>query len=145
MAFGKTLDAEIDAVAPGAKTTYIGHSYGGSVVGTAEQLGLRADRVIYASSAGTGALDTGWHNPNKDVERYSLTAPGDPIHYSQQLPSNPHGGDPTPPPGSPAWTPDTTAPTRTATAHRSPEPAVTETIGTIRIRCVQEHGQGDPG
>ena len=94
VAFGKTLDAEIDAVAPGAKTTYIGHSYGGSVVGTAEQLGLRADRVIYASSAGTGALDTGWHNPNKDVERYSLTAPGDPIHYSQQLPSNPHGGDP---------------------------------------------------
>lgn len=39
VAFGKTLDAEIDAVAPGAKTTYIGHSYGGSVVGTAEQLG----------------------------------------------------------------------------------------------------------
>ena len=92
--FGKSLDAEIDAVAPGAKTTYIGHSYGGSVVGTAEQLGLRADRVIYASSAGTGVLDTEWKNPNHDVERYSMTAPGDPIHYSQELPMNPHGADP---------------------------------------------------
>ncbi|GAB05497.1 pimeloyl-ACP methyl ester carboxylesterase [Gordonia amarae] len=92
--FGKSLDAEIDAVAPGAKTTYIGHSYGGSVVGTAEQLGLRADRVIYASSAGTGVYDTGWKNPNHDVERYSMTAPGDPIHYSQELPMNPHGADP---------------------------------------------------
>ena len=99
VAFGKSLDTELSAVAPGATTTYVGHSYGGSVVGTAEQLGLRADRVVYASSAGTGVLEGGWHNPNPDVQRYSLTAPGDPIHYSQSLPDNPHGGDPDDTPG----------------------------------------------
>lgn len=90
--FSHALDAEIEATCPGAKTTYIGHSYGGSVVGSAEQLGLRADRVIYASSAGTGVFDTPWSN--RDVERYSLTAPGDLIQASQSLPGNPHGADP---------------------------------------------------
>lgn len=90
--FSHALDAEIEATCPGAKTTYIGHSYGGSVVGSAEQLGLRADRVIYASSAGTGVFDTPWSD--RDVERYSLTAPGDLIQASQSLPGNPHGADP---------------------------------------------------
>lgn len=93
-AFGRELDREIAAVAPGTPTTYIGHSYGGSVLGTAEQLGLNADRTVYASSAGTGALGTEWRNPNPDVERYSLTAPGDPIHVAQQFGSLVHGGDP---------------------------------------------------
>lgn len=92
VSFGHALDAEIEATCPDAKTTYIGHSYGGSVVGSAEQLGLRADRVIYASSAGTGVFDTPWSN--RDVERYSLTAPGDLIQASQSLPGNPHGADP---------------------------------------------------
>ncbi|GAB19618.1 hypothetical protein GOEFS_092_00430 [Gordonia effusa NBRC 100432] len=84
VSFGRELDTELNRIAPTAKTTFIGHSYGGAVVGTAEQLGLRADRVIYASSAGTGALNTGWHNANPNVERYSLTAPGDWIHTAQQ-------------------------------------------------------------
>ncbi|MBP0685934.1 hypothetical protein J8J21_23085, partial [Mycobacterium tuberculosis] len=30
----------------------------------------------------------------RDVERYSLTAPGDLIQASQSLPGNPHGDDP---------------------------------------------------
>ena len=90
--FSHALDAEIAAHCPDAKTTYIGHSYGGSVVGSAEQIGLRADRVIYASSAGTGVFDTPWSN--HDVERYSMTAPGDLIQASQSLPVNPHGADP---------------------------------------------------
>lgn len=89
--FGSELDAEIARHAPGATTTYIGHSYGGSVVGTAEQLGLTPDRVLYASSAGTGVLDL--PHPG-GAERYSLTFPGDPIHYVQSLPGNPHGSDP---------------------------------------------------
>ncbi|MEO9329044.1 alpha/beta hydrolase [Gordonia aurantiaca] len=99
VSFGRELDAELDAVAPSAETTYIGHSYGGSVVGSAEQLGLNADRVLYASSAGTGVFDGGWNNPNPDVERYSMTAPGDMIHYIQSLPMNPHGSDPDSMPG----------------------------------------------
>ena len=94
--FGTELDAEIARHAPGARTTYIGHSYGGSVVGTAEQLGLTPDRVIYASSAGTGVHDL--PHPS-GVERYSLTFPGDPIHYAQSLPGNPHGSDPDSAPG----------------------------------------------
>lgn len=93
------LDAEIAQHSPEAKTTFIGHSYGGSALGTAEQLGLRADRVIYASSAGTGVLDGPWHNANPNVERYSLTAPGDSIQYTQGIPGGPHGGDPDHMPG----------------------------------------------
>ncbi|GAA1480351.1 alpha/beta hydrolase [Gordonia sinesedis] len=97
--FGRELDTEIGRHAPGAATTFIGHSYGGSVLGTAEQLGLRADRVLYASSAGTGVLDGGWHNPNPAVQRYSMTAPGDVIHEVQAFGANPHGGDPDSAPG----------------------------------------------
>lgn len=94
--FGHELDAEIEQHAPDATTTYIGHSYGGSVVGSAEQLGLAPDRVIYASSAGTGIYDT----PHPaGVDRFSLTFPGDPIHYVQSLPGNPHGHDPDTAPG----------------------------------------------
>ncbi|WAC56783.1 hypothetical protein [Gordonia sp. SL306] len=92
--FGAALDAELAQRAPEATTTFIGFSYGGSVVGSAEQLGLRADRVVYASSAGTGVFDGPWRNPNPEVERYSLTAPGDPIQYVQSVPGNPHGSDP---------------------------------------------------
>lgn len=92
--FGTALDAELAQYAPEAKTTFIGFSYGGSVVGSAEQLGLRADRVVYASSAGTGVFDGPWRNPNPEVERYSLTVPGDPIQYVQSVPGNPHGSDP---------------------------------------------------
>ncbi|GAA3700267.1 hypothetical protein [Gordonia hankookensis] len=92
--FGAALDAELEQRAPEAITTFIGFSYGGSVVGSAEQLGLRADRVVYASAAGTGVFDGPWRNPNPDVDRYSLTAPGDPIQYIQSVPGNPHGSDP---------------------------------------------------
>ncbi|ANY23156.1 hypothetical protein [Gordonia terrae] len=94
--FGSELDVEIARHAPAATTTYIGHSYGGSIVGSAEQLGLAPDRVIYASSAGTGIYDT--PHP-QGVDRYSLTFPGDPIHYVQSLPGTPHGHDPDTAPG----------------------------------------------
>ncbi|WP_132993220.1 alpha/beta hydrolase [Gordonia zhaorongruii] len=99
-AFGKQLDVELAITAPGVPTTVIGHSYGGSIVGTAEQLGMRADRVVYASSAGTGTLpDAEWSNPDPDVRRYSLTAPGDLIHIAQEYGGLVHGGDPDTAPG----------------------------------------------
>ncbi|UQE75887.1 alpha/beta hydrolase family protein [Gordonia sp. PP30] len=97
--FGRALDAEIAAQAPGAPTTYIGHSYGGSVLGTAEQYGLRADNVVFASSAGIGVAHTPWHDPNPDVHRYSMTPPGDPIHVAQRYGGAVHGGDPDSVPG----------------------------------------------
>ncbi|MFT4042178.1 MAG: alpha/beta hydrolase [Gordonia sp. (in: high G+C Gram-positive bacteria)] len=97
--FGHELDTELGHIAPESKTTYIGHSYGGSVLGSAEQLGLRADRVVYASSAGTGIFDGAWNNANPNVERFSMTAPADPIQIIQDLPGNPHGSDPDDAPG----------------------------------------------
>ncbi|MEV0435123.1 alpha/beta hydrolase [Nocardia sp. NPDC050413] len=114
--FGREVDREVSSHAPGTPVTYVGHSYGGSVVGSAEQLGLRADRILHASSAGTGVFEGGWNNPNPDVQRYSMTAPGDLIGVVQsypdaglslpglRLPGNPHasdvlGGDPDEVPG----------------------------------------------
>jgi hypothetical protein len=98
--FTRALDSELGAVAPDAKTTVIGHSYGGSIVGTAEQLGMRADRVVYASAAGTGVdPDRVWSNPESDVKRYSITPPGDPIHLAQKYGAFLHGGDPDVGPG----------------------------------------------
>ncbi|GAA4680298.1 alpha/beta hydrolase [Gordonia humi] len=92
--FVDALDTELAVAAPRAATTLIGHSYGGTIVGTAEQLGVRADRVVYASAAGTGALPGEWHNAAPDVIRYSITPPGDVIHYAQEAGTPLHGGDP---------------------------------------------------
>lgn len=67
-------------------TTYLGHSYGGAVVGTSELSGLDADRVLHVESAGVGH-DV--HSPadlpasQNGVDRYSMTAPGDPIAHVQ--------------------------------------------------------------
>lgn len=77
--------------------TYIGHSYGGSILGTAERLGLTADQVIYVQAAGSGVgvhSFTDWNNRNPHVQRFSMTAPGDLIEFVQGFPLNPHGADP---------------------------------------------------
>ncbi|AKS31933.1 alpha/beta hydrolase [Mycolicibacterium goodii] len=86
VSFGHEIDREVGSGAPDTPVTYIGHSYGGAIVGTAEQMGLRADRVLHASSAGTGILSGEYTNPNPNVQRYSMTAPGDPIGLVQSLP-----------------------------------------------------------
>ena len=82
--------------------TYIGHSYGGSILGTAESLGMTADRTLYVEAAGAGVCVHGpgdWHNRNSDVLRFSMTAPGDPIELVQGFPTGPHGADPDEMPG----------------------------------------------
>jgi hypothetical protein len=84
--FGHEVDREVGRAAPGTPVTYVGHSYGGAIVGSAEQLGLNADRVVHVESAGTGVYNTDYANPNPDVQRYSLTAPGDPIALAQSTP-----------------------------------------------------------
>lgn len=96
VAFSEDVDRTVDA-AGGAPVTYIGHSYGGSILGTAEAMGLTADQTMYVAAAGAGVgVDdpSEWHNRNPDVVRYSLTAPGDLIQAVQGIPRGPHGADP---------------------------------------------------
>ncbi|OBI74162.1 alpha/beta hydrolase [Mycobacterium sp. E740] len=97
VAFSEDVDRTVDATGRLVPVTYIGHSYGGSVLGTAEALGLTADRTLYvaAAGAGVGVDDPGdWHNRNPDVLRFSMTAPGDLIELVQGIPGGPHGADP---------------------------------------------------
>ena len=88
---------DVERQAGDRPVTYVGHSYGGSIVGTAERFGLTADRVIYveAAGAGVGVHDPGdWHDRNPAVIRFSMTAPGDPISAVQGIPFGSHGADP---------------------------------------------------
>jgi hypothetical protein len=88
-------------VPAGADSTVIGHSYGGAVVGTADRVGLDVDRVVLVESPGIG--HDVWSAPTgdgRDVQRYTMTAPGDPITYSrvphwvQDLSGLGHGANP---------------------------------------------------
>ena len=79
VAFSEDVDRTVDATGRAIPVTYIGHSYGGSIMGTAEVLGLTADRTLYLAAAGAGVgVDdpSDWHNRNPDVLRFSMTAPG---------------------------------------------------------------------
>ncbi|RAV16150.1 alpha/beta hydrolase [Mycolicibacterium sp. GF69] len=102
VAFSEDVDRTADSTGRRIPVTVIGHSYGGSIVGTAESLGLTSDRTLYvaAAGAGVGVDDPGdWHNRNPDVLRFSLTAPGDFIEIVQGIPGGPHGADPDEMPG----------------------------------------------
>jgi hypothetical protein len=102
VAFSEDVDRTVDATSRHVPVTYIGHSYGGSILGTAESMGMTADRTLYvaAAGAGVGVDDPGdWHNRNPDVLRFSMTAPGDFIQAVQGIPGGPHGADPDEMPG----------------------------------------------
>ncbi|MGW7537296.1 alpha/beta hydrolase [Amycolatopsis sp. NPDC054798] len=86
-AFGDELRGQVDSQTGGAATiTAIGHSYGGATVGLADQQGLPVDRVLHVESAGMGH---GVWSPadlppsQAGVQRYSMTAPLDPIILAQ--------------------------------------------------------------
>jgi hypothetical protein len=101
-AFSADVDRTVDATGRRVAVTYVGHSYGGSILGTAEALGLTADRTLYLAAAGAGVgVDdpSDWHNRNPDVLRFSMTAPGDVIELVQGIPGGPHGADPDEMPG----------------------------------------------
>ena len=89
---------DVERVVPdGVPVTVIGHSYGGSIVGTAESLGLTSDRTLFLAAAGAGVgVDDpdDWHNRNPHVLRFSMTPPGDFIELVQGIPGGPHGADP---------------------------------------------------
>ena len=102
VAFSEDVDRTVDATGRDIPVTYIGHSYGGSIMGTAEVFGLTADRTLYLAAAGAGVgVDdpSDWHNRNPDVLRFSMTAPGDFIEAVQGSPTSPHGADPDDMPG----------------------------------------------
>ena len=83
--FCREVDRVTEIECPGAALTVLGHSYGGRIVGTAERLGLRADRVVYAESPDLGVGVSGpgdWRSPGP-VRRYSFTAPADPVELLQ--------------------------------------------------------------
>jgi hypothetical protein len=102
VAFSEDVDRTVDASGRPVPVTYVGHSYGGSILGTAEAMGMTADRALYvaAAGAGVGVDDAGdWHNRNPHVLRFSMTAPGDFISAVQGIPGGPHGADPDEMPG----------------------------------------------
>ena len=86
------------------QVTYAGHSYGGPIVGLAEQDGLDANRTLYVESAGMGHnvwSPSDLHDMQSNVQRYAMTAPGDPIGAIQgvQVFGIGHGADPNTFPG----------------------------------------------
>lgn len=101
-AFSEDVERTVQRLDRPVPVTYLGHSYGGSILGTAERFGLTADRVVYVEAAGSGVGVAGpgdWHNRNPDVLRFAMTAPGDWISLVQGLPAGPHGADPDTMPG----------------------------------------------
>jgi uncharacterized protein YukE len=100
VAFSEDVDRAVSTRS--IPVTYVGHSYGGSILGTAEALGLTADRTLYLAAAGAGVgvdAPADWHNRNPDVLRFAMTAPGDFIQAVQGIPVGPHGADPDHMPG----------------------------------------------
>lgn len=78
--------AGLQLAAPGATSdlTVLGHSYGGSIVGSAEVHGMRADRIVHIASAG-GFADhvQDYAAGTCGTHRFSMTAPDDPIQLAQ--------------------------------------------------------------
>lgn len=99
VSFAENVNSVADTLGPDVSVTVIGHSYGGSILGTAESMGLTADRTLYVAAAGAGVgVDdpSDWHPGNPDVVRYAMTAPGDVIEWAQgiYMSEGPHGADP---------------------------------------------------
>jgi hypothetical protein len=69
---------------PGADLTVLGHSYGGSIVGSGEAHGLRVERVVQIASAGAYVDDVRAYTAGEcGTRRFSMTAPDDPIQLVQ--------------------------------------------------------------
>lgn len=89
--------ARVQGPASRAQIVVAGHSFGGGVVGSAEQYGLDADVVMHIASSGMGDVRDPYDYPDPTRPRYVMTAPGDLIGLVQGLPTPPglgHGPDP---------------------------------------------------
>ncbi|MGP5731378.1 hypothetical protein [Arthrobacter rhombi] len=94
-AFDFAVDAEIP---DDARSTYVGYSAGGSLLGTAEREGLNSDNIVYVAPAGTGnnvgsIEDTGpsEDDNNSEANRYWVQTRDDPIHWAQDFGGGYHG------------------------------------------------------
>ncbi|GAB3691433.1 hypothetical protein GCM10028814_32690 [Angustibacter aerolatus] len=84
---GPVLAADVTGLQqalPGRDVTVLGHSYGGSIVGSAEVHGMVVDRVVHVASAGAFARDLSeYAAPPGRTLRFSLTAEDDSIRLAQ--------------------------------------------------------------
>ena len=88
-AFDHALDLE---ARPDARTTYIGYSAGGSLLGTGERVGLDSTNIVYVAPAGTGHnVGSPEDTANPDANRYWLQTRDDPITAAQVLGGGFHG------------------------------------------------------
>lgn len=89
-AFDHAVDAEIPDT---ARSTYVGYSAGGSLLGTGEREGLDSTNILYVAPAGTGHdVSSPADTANPDANRYLIQTQDDPIAYAQLLGGGFHGG-----------------------------------------------------
>jgi hypothetical protein len=89
-AFDHALDLETP---PQARSTYVGYSAGGSLLGTAEREGLGSTNIVYVATAGTGHdVSSPEDTANPDANRYWVQTRSDPIAAAQVLGGGFHGG-----------------------------------------------------
>ena len=89
-AFDHALDLEL---AESTRSTYIGYSAGGSLLGTAEREGLDATNILYVAPAGIGhGVSSPQDTANPDANRYWLQTRDDPITVAQVAGGGFHSG-----------------------------------------------------
>ena len=89
-AFDYALDLEVPA---DARSTYIGYSAGGSLLGTGEREGLDSTNILYVAPAGTGhEVSSPQDTANPDAHRYWVQTRSDPIVAAQVAGGGFHGG-----------------------------------------------------
>ncbi|MFZ3453988.1 hypothetical protein [Arthrobacter sp. 7Tela_A1] len=89
-AFDHALDLEL---AEGTRSTYIGYSAGGSLLGTAEREGLGATNIVYVAPAGIGhEVSNPQDTATPDANRYWLQTRDDPITVAQVAGGGFHSG-----------------------------------------------------
>jgi hypothetical protein len=95
-AFDRAADLELDTTgARDVDTTYVGHSAGGSMLGTAERrdLGLDATNIVYVAPAGTGhEVSSLADTSNERARRFLIQTNDDPISWAQLLGGGAQGG-----------------------------------------------------
>lgn len=80
-AFDHALDQEVPA---DVRSTYIGYSAGGSLLGTGEREGLTASNILYVAPAGIGHdVSHPGDTASPDANRYWIQTRDDPIQYAQ--------------------------------------------------------------
>lgn len=74
------------------RTTYVGHSAGGSLLGTAEREGLDSSAIVYVAPAGVGhEVGSPEDTANQYAERYWIQTRDDPIWAAQAFGGGAHG------------------------------------------------------